>query len=81
MQRVIASLNKNASAGWDEIPMLWIRQCMGYIIKSLARICNVSFKYGIFPDQMKVAKIKPLFKKGDKQNMQNYRPISVLSVF
>jgi hypothetical protein len=66
MGRVIASLNKNASAGSDEIPMLSTRQCMGYIIKPLAHICNVSFKYGVFPDQMKIAKIKPLFKKGDK---------------
>jgi hypothetical protein len=81
MERVIASLNKDISAGCDEIPMLLIKQCMGYIIKPLVRICSVSFKYGIFPDQMKIAKIKPLFKKGDKQNMLNYRPISVLSVF
>ena len=81
LERVIASLNKNASAGYEEIPMLEIKQCMGYIIKPLVHIFNVSFQSGIFPDQMKRAKIKPLFKKGDKQNMQNYRPISVLSVF
>jgi len=81
LERVIASLNKNASAGYDEIPMLVIKQCMGYIIKPLVHIFNVSFQSGIFPDQMKRAKIKPLFKKGDKQNMQNCRPISVLSVF
>ena len=81
LERVIASLNKNASAGYEEIPMLVIKQCTGYILKPLGRIFNVSFQSGIFPDQMKRAKIKPLFKKGDKQNMQNYRPISVLSVF
>jgi len=81
LERVIASLNKNASAGYDKILMLMIKQCMGYIIKPLVHIFNVSFQSGIFPDQMKRARIKPLFKKEDKQNMQNYRPISVLSVF
>ena len=81
MERVIASLNKNALAGSDEIPMLVIKQCMGYIIKPLVHICNVSLQYGIFPDQMKVAKINHLFENGDKHNMQNYRPISVLSAF
>jgi hypothetical protein len=81
MEREIASLNKNSSVGCDKIPMLLIKQCLGYIIKPLVHIYNVSFQSGIFPDQMKTAKIKPLFKKGDKQNMQNYRPISVLSVF
>ena len=81
LERVIASLNKNASAGYDEIPVVVIKRCLGYIIKPLVHIFNVSFQSGIFPDQMKRAKIKPLFKKGDKQNMQNCRPISVLSVF
>ncbi len=36
---------------------------------------------GIFPDIFKTAKIKPLFKKGNKNEVQNYRPISLLSVF
>jgi hypothetical protein len=65
MERVIISLNKKASAGCDDIPMLVLKQCMDYIIKPLVHICNVSFQYGIFPDQMKIAKIKPLLKKGD----------------
>jgi hypothetical protein len=56
MERVIESLNKNASAGCDEIPMLVIKQCMCYIMKPLVHICNVSFQYGIFPDEMKIAR-------------------------
>ena len=33
---------------------------------------------GFFPDKLKIAKIKPLFKKGDSQSFNNYRPISLL---
>jgi hypothetical protein len=38
------------------------------------------FKLAFFPDTMKKTIIRPLFKKGDRQDMQNYRPISILSV-
>ena len=39
------------------------------------------FECGIFPDRLKVAKVKPLHKEGDVHDIQNYRPISLLSVF
>jgi hypothetical protein len=81
MERVILSLNKKASAGYDDIPVRVVKQCMDFIIKPLVHICNISFQQGIFPDQMKIAKIIPLYKNGDKYAMQNYRPISVLSAF
>jgi hypothetical protein len=81
MEKVVLNLNKNASAGCDAIPMLVVKHCMIYILKPLVHICNISFQYGIFPDQMKIAKIKPLYKNGNKYDIQNYRPISVLSAF
>jgi hypothetical protein len=36
---------------------------------------------GIFPDRFKVARVTPIYKEGDKQEAQNYRPISVLPVY
>ena len=41
-------------------------------------IFNLSFKQGVFPDAMKLSEIVPLFKKGCKDLMVNYRPISLL---
>jgi hypothetical protein len=52
------------------------------IIKTpLADICNASFTSGTFPEMLKIAVVKPLHKKGDTREIQNYRPISLLSVF
>ena len=81
MEQVIISLNNNSSAGCNEIPMSLVKQCLCYYIKLLVHIYNVSFQTGIFLDMMKLAKIEPLFKKDNKEDIQNYRPISILSAF
>ena len=44
-------------------------------------ICNLSLSSGVFPDDMKIAKVIPLFKAGDKCFFTNYRPISLLPQF
>jgi hypothetical protein len=36
---------------------------------------------GIFPSRLRLSEIKTLFKKGDKSNVSNYRPISILTSF
>ena len=63
-----------------------IDQISGKFLKDGARIwanpiselCNVSMTLGSFPDACKIAKVKPLFKKGSKTDPSNYRPISLL---
>ena len=46
----------------------------------LAMIINQSLKSGVFPAKLKIAKVIPLFKKGDRFLIDNYRPISILPV-
>ena len=47
----------------------------------IAIIINKSFQEGIFPEQMKIARVTPIHKEGTKTNVGNYRPISILNSF
>lgn len=47
----------------------------------MAEIMNLSISYGIVPDQMKIARVIPLFKADDQSMLTNYRPVSVLPNF
>ena len=61
--------------------MVIIKQVINYIAKPLAHVCSTYFEYGVFPDNMKVAKVVPLFKAGDRIVFSNYRPISLFTIF
>jgi len=50
-------------------------------VTPLVYIYNLCIQQSIFPDNLKVAVIKPIFKAGDRKNLNNYRPISLLSNF
>ena len=69
--------NKNCS-GKDEISNKLLKFIRGEISKPLTIIINQCLETGILPDALKVAKVKPLYKKGDNCCFNNYRPISLL---
>ena len=54
-----------------------LKACINSIVHPLLYICNLSFNRGIFPDQLKTTKVIPIFKKGIKTDITNYRPISL----
>ena len=51
------------------------------IIVPLCKLINLSFVSGSFPDLLKIVKVIPIHKNGSTQDINNYRPISLLSVF
>lgn len=78
---IIKKLKNNLSCGPDDIPDGIVKKCAVLLVAPLVNICNSSLISGKFPEQFKLAKVCPIFKKGDKQNINNYRPISLLSTF
>uniref|UniRef100_A0A1Y1M8J8 Reverse transcriptase domain-containing protein n=1 Tax=Photinus pyralis TaxID=7054 RepID=A0A1Y1M8J8_PHOPY len=74
-------LKNKYSAGNDEIPPALIKKIASALGKPLAILVNLSFASGKFPSQLKTSNIIPIYKKGDPSDMENYRPISLSSVF
>ena len=58
-----------------------IKEVLDFIVQPLTYITNLSLISGIVPDQMKIARVVPLFKTGDLSQFTNYRPVSVLPAF
>lgn len=81
LDKLIIKLNNKYSTGYDEIPMPIIKCAKFYLLKPLTHIINSSFISGIFPERLKISKTKPLFKNGCSKNVENYRPLSLISSF
>ena len=61
--------------------MAIIKSVGSHIASPFAHICNLSFSTGIFPSDMKTAKVTPIFKSDARDEFSNYRPISLLPNF
>lgn len=81
IQNLIDKMKCTASAGPDGIRPEPIKYVSGEISVVLAYIVNLSISSGIFPDALKTARITPIHKGGAKDQVSNYRPISVLNIF
>ena len=78
--RYLSNLNLSHSCGHDNLSTVILKYIANEISECLTLIINQSFTTGIFPDQLKIAKVVPIFKKDDQTQIKNYRPISVLPV-
>ena len=70
---------KNCAVGWDHLPASIFKDNKTHISKMLTHIVNLSLEQGIFPKEMKLANIIPIFKAGDTSVIGNYRPVSLLT--
>jgi hypothetical protein len=77
--QIINNLKNDSSPGWDNIPNSVIKFAKTYISLPLTNIANCMLENGSFPDQLKIAKVIPCYKSGDKTLITNYRPISILN--
>ena len=80
IKRIICKLDPNKAHGHDTISIRMLRMSGDAIIEPLFKIFKNCLKCGIFPDDWKKRNIVPIFKKGDKQNIKNYCPVSLLPI-
>jgi hypothetical protein len=69
------------SYGYEEISTKILKASAPFISSPRNYICDKNTRSGTFPICLKYSTVKPLFKKCDKENMANYRPISLLTSF
>ena len=73
-------MNPNKAQGHDNINIHTLKICVSTIYRQLEIIFKDVLIPGLFPSEWKKGNIVPIHKKGDKQVLKNYRPVSLLPV-
>ena len=81
VEKIIDVLDVNKSTGLNSVPIFRLKTFELFFSVWLAKLVNLCFEVGVFPEILKLAKVTPLHKKESKLDFLNYRPISLLSVF
>ena len=78
INKIIYNLPPKSNSGCDGISSKLLKVIAPAKIKPLTLLINQVLNTGTFPDKLKIAKVIPIFKKGDPSLFENYRPISLL---
>jgi len=81
VEKIIMRMKNKKSVGYDGLSAYIVKQLPMMFARVLTPLFNDSLRRGKFPEAFKLAVIVPIFKDGDKKCVENYRPISLLSVF
>ena len=77
-KKLLASLPNKGSSGVDNINNILLKKIANEIATPLTHLVNSSIEQGVFPDIMKCALVIPLYKAKSREEVTNYRPISLL---
>ena len=75
--KYLNSLGINKANGLDGIPSRFVRDGASILACPLTHVINISLIQGVVPDDLKSARVVPLFKKNDKTEVGYYRPVSI----
>ena len=80
---ILKNLNnlKEGSPGWDGLPAKMVKLIAPHICSPLVHLSNLSLTEGVFPDELKIARVIPIYKSKDPMVFGHYRPVSVLPIF
>ena len=76
--KLLKQLNPAKSAGIDNLTGKFLKEGAPVLASPITDLVNLSISLSLFPDDCKIAKLKPLYKKEAKTKPKNYRPISLL---
>ena len=76
--KYLRRLKRKCATGVDNLPTCYLKDAANVIAKPLTFIINLSLETGIFPNDLKLARIASACKSGAKDSFDNYRPISIL---
>ena len=76
---ILKNIYVNKAPGPDGIAGITLKNCALNLAYPLSILYNISFSRGQLPSDWKIANIVPVYKKGDKSDVENYRPISLTS--
>ena len=80
VQNNLAKLDANKATGADKIPARILKECFRELSHPLPTLFNLSFRLGVVPQEWKRANITPVFKSDNKNLVENYLSVSLLSV-
>ena len=78
--KILRDIDTSKAASIDRLPGRFLNDDANVLAKAVTDICNLFISLNKFPSAFKLAKVKPIFKKGQKTNVSNYRPISLLPI-
>ena len=75
----LGKMKSKSSSGPDLVSSKLLKKILPVVSIPLCHLFNLSFKTGFIPQNLKIAKVVPVFKSGDQHQFTNYRPISLIS--
>ena len=78
--KIIQNIDPDKTHGHDKISIRMLKICVSSIYKPLEMIFKQCIETGVFSSKWKKGNVVPIHKKGDKQTLENYRPVSLLPI-
>jgi hypothetical protein len=78
--KMLLNINMGKATGLDNLPAKFLKDGSRFLAPPITHIINLTLHHGKIPQDIKDARVVPLYKKSDKTEPGNYRPVSVLTI-